>query len=517
MTDSTVNDQGTAPPLWTLARREPTDVAMSDIRRTLTWADLERETIQFGRGLEARGLVPGDHVAVVARNHVEFLVAIIGSQRAGMVTTPVKTGWTTAEIAYLLGDAGSRAVVTDIPAGREAAAELGLVVVDFEDDHAAWLASQDDAPLPYDRCGWKMSYTSGTTGRPKGVRLESSGSTPFTDAFRATAGFAAQLRIPRDGTHLVVSRLFHGAPLTFSISTLAAGASLFVMDRWDAEAAVGHLAGGMTSSIMVPTMFRQMLALPDDVRAQLPVPTLETIVHGGEPCPIGLKQRMIDWLGPVFLEYFGMSEGGMTLATTEDWLARPGTVGRLATSAGILILDDHDGPLPPNTEGAVYFETGGRGFFYHRDPDKTKAAYRGSAFTAGDIGWVDDDGYLYISGRRADVIVSAGVNIYPAEIETELEQVPGVGDLCVVAAPDADRGEVPVAVVVVADGYDRDAVIAALQARADESVATYKRPTRYVVEDVLPRDDTGKLLRRQVRDAMWGEDSPFAVTKDRKA
>ena len=508
MTDATA-----APPLWTLAGREPTDVAMSDIRRTLTWADLERETIQFGRGLEARGLVPGDHVAVAARNHVEFLVAIIGSQRAGMVTTPVKTGWTTAEIAYLLGDAESRAIVTDIPAGREAGAELGLVVVDFEDNHAAWLASQDDSPLPYDRCGWKMSYTSGTTGRPKGVRLESSGTTPFTDAFRATAGFATQLHIPRDGTHLVVSRLFHGAPLTFSISTLASGAPLFVMDRWDAEAAVGHLASGMTSSIMVPTMFRQMLALPDDVRAQLPVTTLQTIVHGGEPCPIGLKQRMIDWLGPVFLEYFGMSEGGMTLATTEDWLARPGTVGKLATSDGILILDDDDQPLPPNTEGGVYFESGGRGFYYHRDPEKTKSAYRGTAFTAGDIGWVDDDGYLYISGRRADVIVSAGVNIYPAEIETELEQVPGVGDLCVVGAPDSDRGEMPVAVVVIAGGYDADAVIAALQARADEAVATYKRPTRYVVEDMLPRDDTGKLLRRQVRDAMWGDDSPFAVSR----
>jgi len=260
MTDSNTTHAETAPTLWSLAGREPTDVAMSDIRRTLTWADLERETIQFGRGLEAKGLVPGDHVAVVARNHVEFLVAIIGSQRAGMVTTPVKTGWTTTEIAYLLGDAESRAVVTDIPAAREAAAELGLVVIDFEADHAAWLASQDDTPLPYDRCGWKMSYTSGTTGRPKGVRLETSGTTPFTDAFRATAGFAAQLHIPRDGTHLVVSRLFHGAPLTFSISTLAAGAPLFVMDRWDAEAAVGHFANGMTSSIMVPTMFRQMSA-----------------------------------------------------------------------------------------------------------------------------------------------------------------------------------------------------------------------------------------------------------------
>jgi long-chain acyl-CoA synthetase len=502
-----------APALWTLARREPADPAIRDVRRALTWADLERETNQFGRGLEALGLAPGDHVAVVARNHVEFLVAVIGAQRAGMVVTPVKTGWTAAEIAYLLGDADSRAVITDIPAGRDAAAQLGLVVVDFEQDHATWLAGQDDAPLPYDRCGWKMSYTSGTTGRPKGVRLDTSGTTPFTDAFTATAGFAAALHIPRDGTHLVVSRLFHGAPLTFSISTLAAGAPLFVMDRWDAAAAVGHFADGMTSSIMVPTMFRQMLALPDDVRAQLPVPTLQTIVHGGEPCPIGLKQRMIDWLGPVFLEYFGMSEGGMTLATSEEWLERPGTVGRLATSAGIVILDDDDNPLPPNTEGGVYFESAGRGFFYHRDPEKTKAAYRGSAFTAGDIGWVDDDGYLFISGRRADVIVSAGVNIYPAEIETELEGVPGVADLCVVGAPDAERGEMPVAVVVIADGHDPAAVLAALQSHAAEAVATYKRPTRYVVETELPRDDTGKLLRRQVRDAMWGDDSPFAVSR----
>src|SRR5262245_16371492 len=457
MTDAAATDPGIAPPLWTLAGREPTDTAISDVRRTLTWADLDRETIQFGRGLEARGLEPGNHVAVIARNHVEFLVAIIGSQRAGMVVTPVKTGWTTAEIAYLLGDAESRAVVTDIPAGREAGAELGLVVVDFEDGFAAWLAGQDAAPLPYDRCGWKMSYTSGTTGRPKGVRLETSGTTPFTDAFRATAGFAAALHIPRDGTHLVVSRLFHGAPLTFSISTLAAGAPLFVMDRWDAATAVSHFASGMTSSIMVPTMFRQMLLLPDEVRAQLPVPTLTTIVHGGEPCPIGLKQRMVDWLGPIFLEYFGMSEGGMTLASTEDWLARPGTVGRLATSEGILILDDDGNRLPPNIEGGVYFESGGHGFRYHRDPDKTQNAYRGTAFTAGDIGWVDNDGYLFISGRRADVIVSAGVNVYPAEIETELERVPGVADLCVVGAPDPDRGEVPVAVVVVADGHDGDA------------------------------------------------------------
>lgn len=500
-----------APPLWTLANREPDDPAVDDGRRALTWAQLDRETTAFGHGLEHHGLEPGDHVALVARNHVEYLVAVIGIQRAGMVVTPVKTGWTPSEILYLLEDAGSRAVVTDIESAREAAAQAGVATIDLERDYAVWIDAQRDDPLPYDRHGWRMSYTSGTTGRPKGVVRADAGQAPFSDAFAGATAFAAALGIPRDGVHLVVSRLFHGAPLSFALNALALGAPLFIMERWDAAAAVDHLARGATSSIMVPTMFRQMLALPDDERAKLPVPTLQRIVHGGEPCPIGLKQRMIDWLGPIFVEYFGVSEGGMTLASTEDWLARPGTVGRIHTSAGIVILDDDGQELPARTEGGVYFRTTGAPFQYKGDPEKTASAYKGSAFTAGDIGWVDEDGYLFLSGRRADVIVSAGVNVYPAEIETALDPVSGVADLCVVGAPHEERGEVPVAVVVVAEGHDPDQVIAALTAHAAEHVAGYKRPTRYLVEESLPRDDTGKLLRRHVRDALWGAESPFAA------
>jgi acyl-CoA synthetase (AMP-forming)/AMP-acid ligase II len=256
------------------------------------------------------------------------------------------------------------------------------------------------------------------------VRADS-GTRPFSDAFVASAAFATALQIPRDDPHLVVSRLFHGAPLTFALSALAAGTPLLVMERWDAAAAVDLLADGAASTIMVPTMFRQMLALPEATRARLPVPTLHTVIHGGEPCPVGLKRRMIDWLGPIFVEYFGVSEGGMTLASTEDWLARPGTVGRIHTAAGVVILDDDGHEVPAGTEGAVYFRSGGASFSYKGDPDKTESAHRGDAFTAGDIGYVDADGYLFLSGRRADVIVSAGVNVYPAEIETELEVVPG--------------------------------------------------------------------------------------------
>lgn len=208
----------------------------------------------------------------------------------------------------------------------------------------------------------------------------------------------------------------------------------------------------------------------------------------------------------------------MTLASSEDWIAHPGTVGKIHTAAGVVILDDDGNELPPGTEGGVYFRSGGAGFVYKGDPEKTAAAFRGDAFTAGDIGWIDDDGWLFLSGRRADVIVSAGVNVYPAEIETELEATPGVADLCVVAAPHDERGEVPVAVVVVLDGFDPDAVVAELGVRAAERIAGYKRPTAYLVEDALPRDDTGKLLRRQVRDALWGDASPFAAGgSDRRA
>lgn len=499
-----------AAPLWELARRSPGDPALDDGRRALTWGELDAETNAFGHGLGALGLRPGDHVALVARNHVEYLVAVIGIQRAGMVVTPVKAGWTQSEVGYLLRDAESRAVVTDVPSAREAAAEVGVPIVDLGPGYSSWITQHSTAPHARELRGWRLSYTSGTTGRPKGVVRADSGETSFSDAFVTASQFAGALRIPRDGTHLVVSRLFHGAPLTFALAALGAGTPLYVMDRWDAATAVEHLAAGMASTIMVPTMFRQMLALPDAVRAELPVPTLATVIHGGEPCPVGLKQRMLDWLGPVFVEYFGVSEGGMTLASTEDWLARPGTVGRIHTAAGIVILDDDGDPVPPRTEGGVYFRTSGAAFSYKGDPEKTASAYRGDAFTAGDIGWVDEDGYLFLSGRRADVIVSAGVNVYPAEIETELEAVVGVADLCVVGAPHDERGEVPVAVVVVAAGFEPDSVVAALEARAAEHVAGYKRPARYVVAPSLPRDDTGKLLRREVRDRMWGDGSPFA-------
>jgi acyl-CoA synthetase (AMP-forming)/AMP-acid ligase II len=267
---------------------------------------------------------------------------------------------------------------------------------------------------------------------------------------------------------------------------------------------------------MVPTMFRQVLGLPDDERAQFVAPALRTVLHGGEPCPPDLKRRMIDWWGPIFTEYFGFSEGGVTFATTEEWLAKPGTVGKPPAEREVLISGEDGTALPPGQEGTVYFRfIDGTRFTYHDDPEKTAKAYRSDGFfTAGDIGWLDDDGYLYISGRQAEVIVCAGVNVYPAEVEAVVDSVEGVADVAVAGGPDPERGEQVVVFVVPAAAADHDKVVAAVDAACVEQLAGYKRPRRVIVRDELPRDPTGKLLRRRLRDELWEKEAGtgFAVS-----
>ncbi len=227
--------------------------------------------------------------------------------------------------------------------------------------------------------------------------------------------------LPGHGVHLFVSHLFHGAPLTFGLGALARGAAIRIVPRWNPEAVLAMLPDGVTSTSMVPTMFRQLLQLPDELRAAFDAPQLVNVLHGGEPCPVPVKQAMLEWWGPRLTEYYGFSEGGMTIATSEEWMARPGTVGRARSNQRLLILDDDGNEVETGVDGTIYFETAdGVTFSYLNDEAKTAAAHRGSAFTVGDIGHVDDEGYLFITGRKSDVIVSSGVNIYPAEVESAL-------------------------------------------------------------------------------------------------
>jgi len=492
------------PTLGLLADREAGDIALVDESTDLTWGQLDRRSHQAGRELWALGARRGDHVCLAATNRVEFLIVLIGAMRAGLVITPLKTNWTPAEMGHVVADARSVAMATDVDAARYVAAEAEIAVLDLDDNLYARLDAHRDE-LPAGLTGWRMSYTSGTTGRPKGVRREADATVGFEDAWRGWALGAEGLGLPRDGEHLMASQLFHGAPLAFGLGALARGATMRIMGRWDAARGLELLADA-TATIMVPTMFRQLLALPPQSREAFDPSHLAAVLHGGESCPQELKRAMIEWWGPVLTEYYGFTEGGMTMATSTEWLERPGTVGRPIGPQHVVVLDDEGRQLGPGTEGAIFFRRpeGERAFRYLNDDEKTKSAFRGDAFGVGDIGWVDDDGYLYLSGRSAEVIVAAGVNVYPAEVEEVVFSVDGIEDACVAGGPDPERGEQPVAFVTVTPGYDHEAVLARLDSACHERLAGYKRPRRVEVRAEIPRDPTGKVLRGQLRDELWG-------------
>jgi long-chain acyl-CoA synthetase len=484
-----------------LSGRSADDIAVEDGVRRLTWRELDERSLALAHGLATQGAAAGSHVAICVSNRVEFVEAVLGAWRAGCAYTPVKTGWTPAEVGVVLDDAATRVVVTDRDGARAAAVARGLSLVDLDDGYEPWLSRQESSPLD-DRCGYKLPFTSGTTGRPKAVVMSGSGTTPFSAGWQGIARYAELLELPRDGVHLFVSRLFNGAPQTFGFGALARGATLRILPRWDPHAALVALGdAAVTSTIMVPTMFRQLLSLPDVDRSSSPAPGLRTLLHGGEPCPLPVKEATADWFGDVLVEYYGFTEGGMTVVRADEWRSRPGTVGRPLPGLSVQVLDDTGHPVPPRAEGVVYFSVdGGRRFRYSGDDAKTEAAHVGDAFTVGDIGWLDDDGFLYLSGRAADVVISAGVNVYPAEIEAALSDVAGVVDMCAVGAPDDERGEVVVLHIVLAEGAPLPDVLDEIEVAAEQRLAPYKRPREIRVVDEVPRDSTGKLLRRLLRE-----------------
>ena len=486
-----------------LTGREPDDLALEDESHRVTWAELDRRTHAIGRGLLAAGALPGDHVGLVCSNRTEFVEVMLACFRAGLKMTPIKTNWTAAEIAYVLDDAGSALVATDVPAARDAA--RGRPVVWIGDHFDDWAEAQDPTPFPAGGTGYRIPYTSGTTGRPKGVERTLDSESTFEQWWEFSSLGAQGLGLPRDGKHLMVAQLFHGAPLVFALGALANGAPMRIMERWDADRAVDAINEGATATIMVPTMFRQLLALPDERKAELEHSRLATVLHGGEPCPVPLKRRMIEWWGPIFTEYYGFTEGGMTMCSSAEWLERPGTVGTPIGELDIQIVAESGNTLGPGQPGTVYFRRPeGRYFRYINADDKTDGAYNDAGyFSVGDIGHLDEDGYLYLSGRSSEVIVAAGVNIYPAEIEDVVFAVDGVADACAVGGPDPDRGEQVVVYLAVADEFAPDEVTAAIDTACNGRLAGYKRPRRYIIRPEIDRDPTGKVLRTKLRDELW--------------
>jgi len=507
--------------LLDLVGAPPSRIALDDGTSRRTWADLEERTRAIGTGLLELAGGPGHHVALVAGNRVEFVEVVLACLRAGLVYTPIKAGWTRSEIEGVLLDAATCLVVADTDSARNAARSNGVPLLDLDNGFDRWVEQQPTGTFPVESGGWKLSFTSGTTGRPKGVIPTFLGLRPFDESFRSSARMATAVCLPGEGTHLLVSRLFHGAPLTFGLGALARGATLRIMRRWDPLQAIELLADDATSTTMVPTMFRQLLALDSDLKANFHAPSLVTVLHGGEPCPVPVKQAMLEWWGPRLVEYYGFTEGGMTVVTSEEWLKRPGTVGRAAEGHRIVIVDDDDREVPPGVDGRIYFDLpDGVSFSYLNNESETAAAHRGTAFTVGDRGHLDEEGYLYLTGRRSDVIIVSGVNIYPAEIESVLGGVDGLLDFAVVGAPDEVNGERVTSVVVVKPREDPGTVVDRMKAIANEALAGYKRPRAYLIAESLPRDPTGKLLRRRLReqtaDPSWPWLESLFITPDRE-
>ena len=308
-----------------------------------------------------------------------------------------------------------------------------------------------------------------------------------------------------DNVHLVVSPLYHTAVLTFASAALHLGHTLVLMDKWTPEGTLERIEKyRVTTSHMVPTQFHRLLALPDDVKERADVSSLRVMIHSAAPCPVDVKRRMLDWWGPVVYEYYAATEGGGTLATPEDWLKKPGTVGKPWPMSEIRILDDDGNPVATGEPGTVYIRMGDYSFEYHKDKQKTESSWRDGFFTVGDMGSLDEDGYLFLHDRKADMVISGGVNIYPAEIESALLSNPKVGDVAVFGIPNEDWGEEVKAVVQPADGVEGGPDLAdELTTFLKERIAGYKVPRSFDFVDELPRDPNGKLYKRKLRDPYW--------------
>lgn len=495
-----------------LAREEPDVIALEDACQPLTWGEVDAALRRIANNLSTMDLGEDRRVAVFAENSVEVALAHVGGLLGGASTVPVNFHLTADEVAYMLRDSSTRVVFVGpetLERGRAAAAAAGAVLViawrcpdtDGVVAWSEWLAdSPSDEPSTQIRPRTHLVYTSGTTGVPKGTELPprafAGGDTVAEFLVRQRANHLA-----RHGTHLVVGPAYHTGPLA-GVRVLAAGVPVVILDRFDPEATLAAIERRrVRSTIMVPTHFVRFLALPAAVREKYDVSSLHYVLHTGAACPMEVKRAMLEWWGPVLHENYGASETGTTCAIGPDeWLAHPGSVGRAVPPFTALVVDDRGDPLQPGTPGRLYFaDATGRGIIYHNDPEKTRAAHlRPGVFTLGEIGYVDEDGYVYITDRFSDMVVSGGVNLYPAEAEAVLAGHPDVADVACIGIPHAEMGEQLIALVVAADP-DAPPGTDDLLAWCRERLSHHKCPRTVELVDSLNRSPMGKLDKLALR------------------
>jgi long-chain acyl-CoA synthetase len=479
---------------------------------------LER-ALRASRGLHELGIGAGDRVALLLRNSPEFLEASIATAPLGASAVPVNWHWRGEEIAHVLADSGARALVVHedlwpaIAANVPAGVQL-LVVPDGARPAGApaklapgalawpeWLAAHEPWAEPPQGSPVSMIYTSGTTGRPKGVVR-----TPVEDhqreAMQAMLSSIFQLA-PGERT-VIPAPMYHTAPNVYALAAAMRGMDMTIMPRFDAEEFLRIVADQRVSVVqMVPTMFVRLLALPERVRSRYDLSSLRWVVHAAAPCPVEVKRAMIEWWGPIVAEYYGGTETGpVTFCTSEEWLSHPGTVGRPLAGASLKVLDEQGRELPAGESGEVYMWLEvWPDFTYAGDERKRREMERDGLVSCGDIGYLDVDGYLYLNDRRSDMVISGGVNIYPAEIEACLLSLSGVRDCAVFGVPDEEFGEALAAHVE----PDRGARLTAEQVREHVRgrLASYKTPKVVEFSDALPREDSGKIFKRRLRAPYW--------------
>ena len=503
-------------PLLARADNEPDGWAIrSDGHGGAAWSELAGATLRLAAALQAFDLGHARRLLVIACNRPATLLVHAAATLGEACSVPVNFHLTPGEIAYIAGEASARVAFVDSTTREATVAALegtDVAVLTLPDDGIAGAELDqfvgDRPPIalrPDQRVLPNLLFTSGTTGQPKAVQLppKTIGDSPDL------AGFVDHItahRLAKLGPHLVVGPLYHNGPLT-AVRLLLAGVPVVVHERFDAEATLVALdAHAIESSIMVPTHFVRSLALPDDVRRRYDVSSLRQVAHTGGKCAIDVKLAMIEWWGPVLSESYGGTESGTVCSiNSADWLAHPGSVGRAVPPFEALIVDGDGNELPPNTEGRLYFrDTTGRGIVYEGDPVKTAAAHIApGVFTLGEIGYIDDDGFVFITDRFSDMVVSGGVNIYPAEVEQVLERHAGVADVACVGVPDDEMGERLVALVQLAPGTDSDPH--SLLAWCRESLAGYKCPKEFHFVDEIARNPMGKIDKRALRSSLLTE------------